>query len=55
VAYAKEHTYFDKGTCLPDPNDPSGPDLCQPDTPASDWEGEVQHCRVSELVAAPAP
>jgi hypothetical protein len=55
VAYAKEHSPFDKGTCLPDPSDPSGPDLCQPDTPASDWEGERQHCRVSELVAAPTP
>ena len=51
VTYEEEHTPFMKGICRADPNDPSGPDQCDPDTPAFDWEGEVQHCRVSEIAA----
>jgi hypothetical protein len=37
------------GACSLDPNDPGGPDLCQPDTPASDHDEVVQSCLVSGI------
>jgi hypothetical protein len=52
VDYEVEDTPFSAGVCTPNPADPSGPDECTPDTPASHWEGEVQHCQVSDIAAA---
>lgn len=37
------------GSCSLDPNDPRGPEICEPDTPPSDYEAEVQMCRVSQI------
>jgi hypothetical protein len=47
VTYEEVHTPFMKGNCTWDPN--TGMDQCDPDTQADDWEGEVQHCRLSEI------
>ena len=49
VDYEEVHTPFVAGTCMPDPN--GGPDQCTADTPAYDWEGEGQNCRVSDIAA----
>ncbi|MFL6237809.1 MAG: hypothetical protein ACJ76N_32125 [Thermoanaerobaculia bacterium] len=49
VTYEEVHTPEIKGICTLDPNNPGGMEQCDPDTPAFDWEGEAQHCRLSEI------
>ncbi len=34
---------------MPDPSNPDLPDVCEPDTPPSDSEIEVQSCLVSGI------
>lgn len=53
VTYQEVHTPFMKGNCIWNPD--TGMDQCDPDTPAYDWEGEVQDCRVSEIAPATGP
>lgn len=47
VTYEEVHTPYMQGNCTWDPN--TNMQQCDPDTPAYDWEGEVQDCRVSEI------
>lgn len=52
LCYVRYETYHDPGStgmCSLDPNDPGGPDICQPDTPPSDSEVKVQSCLVSAI------
>jgi hypothetical protein len=52
VCSMQTETYHDPGSsgvCTPDPNFPEGPEICEPDTPPSDTEMEVQSCLVSGI------
>jgi hypothetical protein len=52
VTYEEVHTPFIPGNCTWDPN--TNTQQCDPDTPAYDWEGEVQDCRLSEITITSA-
>ncbi|HEY6322508.1 MAG TPA: hypothetical protein VJA16_13210 [Thermoanaerobaculia bacterium] len=52
VCSMQTETYHDPGStgvCMPDPSNPDLPDVCEPDTPPSDSEIEVQSCLVSGI------
>src|SRR5581483_10193574 len=44
-----QHTDASKGVCRPDPSDPTLPEICDADTPSTDWDDVSEDCELTDL------